>query len=142
MAKDIQKFITKLKKNNIRMTSQRLAILEYLAIDGNHPTANEIYEALQNETPNMSVATIYNNLNFFKEAGILKELPFGDGSSRYDLTESRHYHAVCTNCGKVVDFDYPELENADSFIESQTNFKVVNHDFKVTGLCEMCKKSI
>lgn len=142
MAKDIQKFITKLKKNNIRMTSQRLAILEYLAIDGNHPTANEIYEALQNDTPNMSVATIYNNLNFFKEAGILKELPFGDGSSRYDLTESRHYHAICTNCGKVVDFDYPELENADSFIESHTNFKVVNHDFKVTGLCEKCKDSI
>lgn len=142
MAKDIQKFITKLKKNNIRMTSQRLAILEYLAIDGNHPTANEIYEALQDETPNMSVATIYNNLNFFKEAGILKELPFGDGSSRYDLTESRHYHAMCLNCGKVVDFDYPELENADDIIELQTNFKVVNHDFKITGLCEDCKDTI
>ena len=124
------------------MTSQRLAILEYLAIDGNHPTANEIYEALQDETPNMSVATIYNNLNFFKEAGILKELPFGDGSSRYDLTESRHYHAMCLNCGKVVDFDYPELENADDIIELQTNFKVVNHDFKVTGLCEDCKDTI
>lgn len=142
MAKDIQKFITKLKKNNIRMTSQRLAILEYLAIDGNHPTANEIYEALQDETLNMSVATIYNNLNFFKEAGILKELPFGDGSSRYDLTESRHYHAMCLNCGKVVDFDYPELENADDIIELQTNFKVVNHDFKITGLCEDCKDTI
>lgn len=142
MAKDIQKFITKLKKNNIRMTSQRLAILEYLAIDGNHPTANEIYEALQDETPNMSVATIYNNLNFFKEAGILKELPFGDGSSRYDLTESHHYHAMCLNCGKVVDFDYPELENADDIIELQTNFKVVNHDFKITGLCEDCKDTI
>ncbi len=142
MAKDVQKFIAKLKKNNIRMTTQRSAILDYLAIDGNHPTANEIYEALKNETPNMSVATIYNNLNFFKQAGIVQELPFGDGSSRYDLTESRHYHAICMACGKVVDFDYPELENVEDFIETQTNFKVVDHDFKVTGLCKNCKDSM
>lgn len=142
VAKDVQKFITELKKNNIRMTSQRSAILDYLAIEGNHPTANEIYEALKHENPNMSVATIYNNLHFFKEAGILQELPFGDGSSRYDLTESRHYHAVCMTCGKVVDFDYPELENAKQFIESQIDFKVMDHDFKVTGLCEQCKNSM
>lgn len=139
MAKDVQRFIAKLKKNNVRMTSQRSAILNYLAIEGNHPTANEIYEALKHEIPNMSVATIYNNLKFFKEAGILQELPFRDGSSRYDLTESRHYHAVCMNCSKVVDFNYPELENAEGVIESQIKFKVIDHDFKVTGLCEQCK---
>lgn len=138
MAKDIERFISKLKKHNIRMTSQRLAILDYLAIDGNHPTANEIYEALAFETPNLSIATIYNNLNFFKKAGIVKELPFGDGSNRYDLTENRHYHAVCTNCGKVVDFDYPDLENVENIIAAQTDFKVFNHDFKVSGLCGKC----
>lgn len=141
MAKNVQNYIDKLRKNNIRMTSQRAAILDYLAIDGVHPTANEIYEALKSDIPNMSVATIYNNLNFFKQAGILQELPFGDGSSRYDLTESRHYHAVCMICGKVVDFDYPELELAENLIKTQTNFEVVNHDFKVTGFCENCKDS-
>lgn len=141
MAKDVKKYINKLKKKNIRMTSQRLAILEYLAKDGNHPTANEIYEALKHDIPNMSVATIYNNLNFFKQAGILMELPFGDGSNRYDLSETRHYHAICTVCGKVVDFDYDELDIVEAFVESQTNFKVLNHDFKVTGLCEQCQKA-
>ena len=139
MANEIQGYIEKLKKNNIRMTSQRIAILEFLARDGNHPTANEIYQALKDKNPNMSIATIYNNLLFFKKAGILKEIPFGEGSNRYDLTDTKHYHAVCEHCGKVVDFDYQELEKINNFVENQINFKVFDHNFKVTGLCENCK---
>ncbi len=65
MAKDVEKYVEKLKQKAIRMTSQRYAILEYLATDGNHPTANEVYEYLKDDFPNMSVATVYNNLNFF-----------------------------------------------------------------------------
>ena len=84
MGNDIDKYIHQLKKFNIRMTNQRYAILEYLLLKGNHPTANEIYEYLKNDFPNMSVATIYNNINFFKKAGIITELPFADGSSRFD----------------------------------------------------------
>lgn len=139
MAKDIEIFIKKLKKKNIRMTSQRYAILDYLTIDGNHPTANEIYEALKNDFPTMSVATIYNNLKFFIEAGIVNELPFGDNSSRFDLTETNHYHAVCDICGKVVDFDYPSLTEVEEVAERLTQFKVDNHQFKVTGTCRECQ---
>ena len=74
MANEIQGYIEKLKQNNIRMTSQRIAILEFLSTDGNHPTANEIYQALKDKNPNMSIATVYNNLLFFEKAGILKEV--------------------------------------------------------------------
>lgn len=136
----IEKYVDILRKNDIRMTSQRYAILEYLAVEGKHPTANEIYEDLKDEFPNMSVATVYNNLNFFTEAGIVKELPFGDGSSRFDLTDTQHYHAVCNRCGKVVDFNYSGLEEVEKAAESITNFKVDGHRFKITGLCEDCQK--
>lgn len=140
MGNDIDKYIQQLKKFNIRMTNQRYAILEYLLLKGNHPTANEIYEYLKNDFPNMSVATIYNNINFFKKAGIVTELPFADGSSRFDLTETHHYHAICTNCGKVEDFDYPNFEEAERVAEKQTHFKVINHSFKVTGICLECQE--
>ena len=139
MAKDIDKYVKKLKKNKIRMTSQRYAILNYLAIEGNHPTANEVYDHLKDEFPKMSVATVYNNLNFFKEAGIVQELPFGEDSSRFDLTETQHYHVVCKNCGKVVDFDYADLAEIENTVENLTNFKVDGHDFKVTGICPECQ---
>lgn len=140
MGNDIDKYIHQLKKFNIRMTNQRYAILEYLLLKGNHPTANEIYEYLKNDFPNMSVATIYNNVNFFKKAGIITELPFADGSSRFDLTKTHHYHVICANCGKVEDFDYPNFEEAERIAEKQTHFKVINHSFKVTGICLECQE--
>src|SRR5690625_4451220 len=140
MEPEIKKYIDVLRKNNIRMTSQRYAILEYLAAEGKHPTANEVYEDLKGQFPNMSVATVYNNLNFFTEAGIVKELRFGDGSSRYDLTDTQHYYAICNRCGKVVDFNYPGLKEAKKIVEETTQFKVDNHQFKVTGICRNCQK--
>lgn len=121
------------------MTSQRYAILDYLSIEGNHPTASDIYEHLKNEFPTMSVATVYNNLKFFIEAEIVNELPFGDGSSRFDLTVTNHYHAVCEVCGKVVDFDYPSLTKVEQEAERLTHFKVESHQFKVTGVCRDCQ---
>lgn len=142
MPKDIEKYIKKLKKKDVRMTSQRLAVLNYLADEGNHPTAYEIYDALHPDHPNMSMATIYNNLNFFKETGILIELPFSDGSNRYDLTDSKHYHAFCDSCGKVIDFHFPELEEIDSKIEQLIDFKVSDHNFKVRGYCQACQSQI
>ena len=140
MSVNIDKFVKQLKTHNVRMTSQRYAILHFLALEGNHPTANDVYDYLKDDFPNMSVATVYNNLNFFKQAGIVTELPFSDGSNRFDLTEKRHYHAICTNCGKVEDFDYPSFEDAKRVAEETTQFKVEDHNFKVTGLCADCQK--
>lgn len=140
MSKNIEKFVSQLKTHNIRMTTQRRAILEYLALEGNHPTANEIYNYLKDDFPTMSVATVYNNLNFFKEAGIVKELLFGDESTRFDLSETPHYHAICTNCGKVEDFNYLGFSEAEQAAEKMTGFKIESHSFKVVGLCEACQQ--
>jgi len=142
MGKDVEKFIKQLRKQDIRMTSQRYAILQFLAREGNHPTANDIYEHLETDFPNMSIATVYNNLNFFKEAGIVQELPFGEDSSRFDLTETQHYHAVCKRCGRVVDFDYSGLSEIEEIVENLTSFKVDGHDFKVMGLCPRCQREL
>lgn len=140
MKKDINKYIDILKQKRIRMTSQRYAILEYLLKDEVHPTANEIYEYLKKDFPNMSIATVYNNLNFFKEAGILIELPFGDNSSRFDLSVTQHYHAICNRCGRAIDFDYPGFDEIEQAVERMTGFKVENHQFKITGYCTACQK--
>lgn len=142
MGKNVEKFIKILRKKDIRMTSQRHAILQFLALDENHPTANDVYRHLKEDFPKMSMATVYNNLNFFKEADIVQELPFGENSSRFDLTETQHYHAVCKRCGKVVDFDYAGLDGVESTVERLTNFKVDSHDFKVMGLCQDCQHEL
>ncbi|MEB1806905.1 MAG: peroxide-responsive transcriptional repressor PerR, partial [Bacillaceae bacterium] len=72
----LQEAIDSLKTTKVRMTPQRHAILEYLYESMTHPTADDIYKALEGRFPNMSVATVYNNLRMFKEVGIVKELTY------------------------------------------------------------------
>ncbi|MDN6162237.1 MAG: transcriptional repressor [Atopostipes sp.] len=138
----LSKYIDLLKEKDVRMTSQRKAVLENL-VDGNkHPTVNEIYDDLKEDFPSMSVATIYNNLNFFKEAGIVKELPFGDGSSRFDLTTVDHFHTICRRCGKIEDFHYPKLVEDEELKKAIGGFKADDYRFEIIGLCEECQKKI
>ena len=79
--KRVEQAIEKLKMTGVRMTPQRHAILAYLLQTDTHPTVDEIYRALEDRFPNMSVATVYNNLKVFLEAGLVRELAYGDGAN-------------------------------------------------------------
>ncbi len=134
-----QEAVDALKKTKVRMTPQRHAILEFLFDSMSHPTADEIYKALEGKFPNMSVATVYNNLRVFKEVGIVKELTYGDSSSRFDCVTTDHYHVICSDCGKIVDFHYPGLDEVETLAEHVTGFQVNNHRMEVYGSCPECK---
>ena len=127
-----------LKKSSVRITPQRHAILEYLIDSMSHPTADEIYKALEGKFPNMSVATVYNNLRVFREVGLVKELTYGDSSSRFDFTTSDHYHVICENCGTIVDFHYPGLDEVEQLASHVTGYKVSQHRMEVYGECPSC----
>ncbi|MFD2618720.1 peroxide-responsive transcriptional repressor PerR [Terrilactibacillus laevilacticus] len=136
----IQDAINRLKETGVRITPQRHAILEYLIVSMTHPTADEIYKSLEHKFPNMSVATVYNNLRVFKKTGLVKELTYGDSSSRFDFVSSEHYHMICNSCGKIVDFHYPGLDEVESLAEQVTGFKVDGHRMEVYGTCPECQK--
>lgn len=140
MSERVSQSINKLKANNIRITPQRYGILEYLIELDSHPTADEIYKALSDRFPSMSVATVYNNLRLFTEIGFVKEMRFGDASSRFDFATTEHYHAVCENCGKVEDVYYPGLEDVESVTADLTGFKITHHRLEIYGLCMDCQK--
>ncbi|MFC0521972.1 peroxide-responsive transcriptional repressor PerR [Pontibacillus salicampi] len=129
-----------LKGSGVRITPQRHAVLEHLINAMNHPTADDIYKALEDRFPNMSVATVYNNLRLFKDIGLVRELTYGDASSRFDYNTSEHYHAICNECGKIVDFHYPILDEVESLAEQVTGFDVSHHRMEVYGICENCKQ--
>lgn len=127
-----------LKGSGVRITPQRRAILEYLISTKSHPTADEIYKALENDFPSMSVATVYNNLRVFRNAGLIKELTYGDASSRFDFVTHDHYHIICDECGTIVDFHHPGLEEVEHLASHVTGFKVNSHRLEVYGVCPMC----
>lgn len=130
--------LSTLKESGVRITPQRQAILEYLALSKSHPTADEIYKALAGQFPNMSVATVYNNLRVFLSVGLIKELTYGDASSRFDFITHDHYHIICEECRSIVDFQYPGLEEVEKLAAHVTGFKVNSHRLEVYGTCPTC----
>ncbi|MBO9605348.1 MAG: transcriptional repressor [Paenibacillaceae bacterium] len=135
----LEQALDKLKRNGIRMTPQRYAILSYLQGTKSHPTADDIYRALENRFSSMSVATVYNNLKVFIDAGLVRELTYGDQCSHFDADMSTHYHARCERCGKIEDFSYPPLFHIETAAENETGFAVTSHRLEVYGTCRSCR---
>lgn len=136
---DAVEILKGLKSKGIRFTPQRQAILEYLLATRDHPTAEEIYKQVKAKFPGVSLGTIYNTLNMLKEHGFILELPCGDMSSRFDGNPNNHYHVMCSECGKVVDF-HNELINMDELVSEQTGFDVHTHNLVFYGVCPDCRK--
>ncbi|MFD3448078.1 peroxide-responsive transcriptional repressor PerR [Microbacteriaceae bacterium 4G12] len=136
---ELKEALEMLKSTGVRITPQRHAILEYLVESMMHPTADEIYKALEGKFPNMSVATVYNNLRVFKEVGLVKELTYGDASSRFDYVTNQHYHVICEQCGKIVDFSYTGLDEIERKASEETGFTIKSHRMELYGICPECK---
>lgn len=120
------------------LTKQRDVVLQVIRDSDQHLTANEVFAAAKSLLPGISFATVYNSLRFLKEAGHIAEIQFGNGASRFDRMTSRHDHAICTKCSKLVDIEMelpPEiLKNAAEF----SKFRPESIEFTLRGLCPDC----
>jgi len=121
------------------LTKQREAVLQVIRESENHLTAGEIYEAARRRLPSISYATVYNSLKYLKEAGLVSEISFGNGASRYDRETDRHDHALCTQCGKLVDFDLTVTSELVRAAVRKTRFKPEAIHLTLRGLCPDCK---
>ncbi|MFR4285696.1 MAG: Fur family transcriptional regulator [Enterococcus italicus] len=142
MTATLNLIIDSLKQKNIRITPQRIAILEVLIQSKNHPTAEEVYKQIEVDFPGMSVATVYNNLRLFTDLGFVTEMSYGDSASRFDFTTELHYHAICSKCGKITDFHYPNLDDIEIAASRLTGYKIDSHRLEVYGLCPACQKEV
>ncbi len=125
-----------LKERGLRITPQRTLILQtFLSLKG-HPTVEDIHWQL----PQISLATIYNNVKLFVSLRILKELPYGNGLSKYELAnQPNHYHILCESCGEIIDFNYPTLSQIEHVAHKLTQFNIYSHQMEVYGLCKSCQ---
>lgn len=129
----------KYKDLNIKLTPQRIAVLEYLENNKEHPSAIDIYNAISKKFPTISLATIYNTLDVLKEKGKISEINIDIDRKRYDPDPEPHHHFICINCKKIIDiykrfkFDTNKL-GLDGFV-------VIGNHIEFYGLCPECKKS-
>ena len=122
-----------------RLTPQRQAVLEVIRERVDHPTASDIFEAARKILPSLSYATVYNSLKFLREAGLVREISFGDSASRYDGVLERHDHAICKECGKLVDFDLPETAELMRAAARRSRFRPESIHLTLTGICPECR---
>jgi Fur family peroxide stress response transcriptional regulator len=128
----------KYREAGLKVTPQRLAILQYLEGNKTHPSAEGIYKAVSKKFPTMSLATVYNTLEALRKKGKVAELAVDPYKKRFDPDTRPHHHLICIRCKKIIDVHSRfrlSLPQTDT-----EGFKIIGNHIEFYGLCPTCKK--
>jgi Fe2+ or Zn2+ uptake regulation protein len=120
------------------LTKQREVVLRVIRGAMEHLTAGEVFDRAKRRLPGISFATVYNSVRYLKEAGHIAEINFGGGATRFDRITSRHDHAICTRCGKLVDIVLEHPRGLVQMAAEYSNFKPESLEFTLRGVCPEC----
>ena len=142
---DTETLKEKLKEKGYKLTPQRRAIVDLIVSkEGEHLTAEEIYDEVKKMCPEIGLATVYRTVLLLEEIGFIFKLDLNDGCSRYELVHSeethRHHHLVCNNCKAVYEVKDDLLDELEDRIEQTYSFKILDHSVKFFGICAKCSK--
>jgi Fur family peroxide stress response transcriptional regulator len=135
-----QALITKLREKGFRVTPQRLAICEFVLASKEHPTVDHVYREVRKKYPTVSLATVYQTLHLLTEIGLLQELGFGDGISRYEPNSSPHINIVCKSCGTIQDYESESVKRFLSQVSAELNRRLVGQHLEIYTYCDQCRK--
>ena len=126
-------------ERSVRYSKKREAILTAIRGTGCHPSAEWLYQQLKPRHPDLSLGTVYRNLNHLCGHGLIRRVGPVNGQERYDGTLSPHSHFICNRCGAILDL--PQRSPGQSWLESvgvQYGFQAKSCEFIVRGLCRAC----
>lgn len=128
------------RQRGVPLTHQRRAVLEVLLERSDHPTADQIFEAVQDPSPQISRRTVYRVLDTLAELGLIRRVHHPGAAARFDAKTHRHHHLVCIRCSKIVDLESPELD-AVALPEGRPHgFDVRDFSVQLMGMCPACRK--
>ena len=120
-------------------SKKRQVILEALAATTAHPTAQELYQQLKPDYPDLSLGTVYRNLSLFSEQGDVMSVGVFRGQERFDARTEPHAHLHCVQCGRVIDVPLPFDAQLDDKASEQIGWDVTSHYTIFEGLCPDCR---
>ncbi len=131
-----------LKKKGMLISCQREQILDIFLKMEKHVTVDELYIRARKKNPKIGLATVYRAMKIICDAGLAREVYFGDGVRRFEhkYGHQHHDHLVCTKCGRVVEVLSPEIEKLQERLAKKHNFTPSNHKMEIFGTCGRCKK--
>lgn len=124
----------------MKYSKQREVILETVRRSCEHPTADMVYQEVKNELPNISLGTVYRNLNQLADSGEIRKITMDQGGDRYDKTLENHYHMYCQECGRVFDIPGDKFCDMNETISNITGHQILRHVILFLGICEECLK--
>ncbi len=123
---------------SLGLTKQRRAVLQAIRGSEKHLTANEVFAYARRLLPSISFATVYNSLNFLRTKGLISEIRFGTDAKLYDRNLTKHDHAICNNCGKLVDMELNLPRGLLEDAANRSNFQAESIELTLRGLCPEC----
>jgi Fur family transcriptional regulator, ferric uptake regulator len=141
--KEKEIFLEHIQKEGLRRTSQRDLILEIFLSTEEHLTSEDLYMLVQKEDPTVGHTTVYRTMKLLTDAGLAREVRFGDNKTYYEhhYNHEHHDHMICTECGLVIEFYSSELEAKQDEMADKYNFKGTHHSLRIWGLCEQCQQN-
>ena len=125
----------------MRYSKQRDEILDYLKSVKTHPTADEVYSEVRKIDKNISLGTVYRNLDRLSKENLILRIEIANGKDRFDGDISSYYHAVCKKCGSIIDIFVDYFNDIDKIVEKEINCKVLSHDVIFNTICQECNKN-
>ncbi|KJU95823.1 peroxide-responsive transcriptional repressor PerR [Streptococcus gordonii] len=133
-----QDVLNHLREKGVRITETRKAVIDFIIQSHDHPSADMIYQALLPAFPNMSLATVYNNLKVLIDEGFVSELKVRDDTTTYyDFMGHQHLNVICEKCGRIADMDL-DLPDVQQEAADQTGYQITKSQMVVYGICPDC----
>lgn len=137
---DPSAFKRMIRQMGLKVTQQRMAILESLSAGRAHVTAQEVFETVNHKYPEIGFATVYRFLRKMAEQKLVTEVRMGGLPARYELTPRRHHdHLTCVQCGQIVEFENPQIETLQEQVAREHNFRLTHHVLELYGICTRCQ---
>ena len=137
-AEEIKNRIVKaLREKGLKLTPQRLLIIDILAKSKTHPSAQALLLQAREQAPKVSVSTVYYTLNLLKTLKLIKEMDFYNMDNRYETNTADHLNLICVSCGKIEDF-MEGVPASSGKIEERTGFRAHGMRLEYYGYCREC----
>jgi Fur family peroxide stress response transcriptional regulator len=127
------------RRRGLAMTIQRRTVFEELVGRRDHPTADQVYDAVHRRLPSLSRTTVYRVLETLVETGFVRKVHHPDAVVRFDPTPGRHHHLVCEACGSLVDLDDSMVPPVPIPETRNTGFRIRDYSVSFNGLCSSCR---
>ncbi len=127
------------RASGLSLTHQRRTLLRCLVRRSDHPTADQLYEELQNDVGGLSRTTVYRILETFVRAGLVTKISSPQAKARFDANTGKHHHLVCEQCGRVADLFDSGLNLRGLPEENSSGFIIYDYEITFNGLCPHCQ---